>query len=51
MRNDLRYFPRIVAKLNFNISRILGERLADVMDASDHHHEHPPAQEVDQTSP
>jgi len=31
MRHDLRYFPRIVARLNFNISRILGERLADVM--------------------
>ncbi len=37
MQRDLRYFPRIVAALNFNISRILGERLADVMDASDHH--------------
>ena len=33
MRRDLRYFPRIVAALNFNISRILGERLADVMGA------------------
>ena len=31
MRKDLRHFPRIVAKLNFNISRILGERLADVV--------------------
>ena len=31
MRRDLRYFPRIVAALNFNISRILGERLADAM--------------------
>lgn len=31
MRSDLRYFPRIVAALNFNISRILGERLADAM--------------------
>jgi uncharacterized protein len=31
MRQDLRYFPRIVAALNFNISRILGERLADTM--------------------
>ena len=31
MRHDLRYFPRIVAALNFNISRILGERLADAM--------------------
>ncbi len=33
MRRDLRHFPRIVAALNFNISRILGERLADVMGA------------------
>ncbi len=31
MRRDLRHFPRIVAALNFNISRILGERLADAM--------------------
>jgi uncharacterized protein len=31
MRRDLKYFPRIVAALNFNISRILGERLADSM--------------------
>ena len=31
MRRDLRYFPRIVAALNFNISRILGERLAEAM--------------------
>ncbi len=31
MRHDLRHFPRIVAALNFNISRILGERLADAM--------------------
>ena len=31
MRSDLRYFPSIVAALNFNISRILGERLADSM--------------------
>jgi len=29
LAHDLRYFPRIVAKLNFNISYILGERLAD----------------------
>ena len=28
LKHDLRYFPRIVAKLNFNISYILGERLA-----------------------
>ncbi len=31
IRKDLRYFPNIVAKLNFNISRILGERLAEVI--------------------
>jgi CRP-like cAMP-binding protein len=37
MRHDLHYFPRIVAALNFNISRILGERLADVMSAADTH--------------
>ncbi|MFT5175250.1 MAG: putative RND superfamily exporter protein [Gammaproteobacteria bacterium] len=35
MRKDLHYFPRIVAALNFNISRILGERLAEVMSAGD----------------
>jgi len=29
LAHDLRYFPRIVAKLNFNISYILGERLAE----------------------
>jgi len=31
MEQDLKFFPNIVAKLNFNISRILGERLADVL--------------------
>ncbi|MDQ6979196.1 MAG: MMPL family transporter [Mariprofundaceae bacterium] len=31
MKRDLQFFPQIVAKLNFNISRILGERLADVV--------------------
>ncbi len=31
MQHDLKYFPNIVAKLNFNISGILGERLADVL--------------------
>ncbi|MDQ6970308.1 MAG: efflux RND transporter permease subunit [Mariprofundus sp.] len=31
LKNDLRYFPRIVAKLNFNISYILGERLAGTL--------------------
>jgi len=33
MQRDLRFFPNIVAKLNFNISGILGERLADVLQA------------------
>ena len=32
MEKDLRFFPHIVAKLNFNISRILGERLADLVE-------------------
>ncbi|MBF0187811.1 MAG: MMPL family transporter [Magnetococcales bacterium] len=31
-RQDLKFFPHIVAKLNFNISVILGERLADVVE-------------------
>ena len=31
LQKDLRYFPNIVAKLNFNISSILGNRLADVL--------------------
>ncbi|OOZ41949.1 hypothetical protein BOW53_01920 [Solemya pervernicosa gill symbiont] len=30
---DLKYFPNIVAKINFNISCILGERLVDVMES------------------
>lgn len=34
MQKDLKFFPNIVAKLNFNISGILGERLADVLDAT-----------------
>tara|TARA_B110001454_G_scaffold26513_1_gene26005 strand:- start:35 stop:160 length:126 start_codon:yes stop_codon:yes gene_type:complete len=33
MQKDLKFFPNIVAKLNFNISGILGERLADVLRA------------------
>lgn len=33
MQKDLKFFPNIVAKLNFNISGILGERLADVLDS------------------
>ena len=32
MQKDLKFFPHIVAKLNFNISAVLGERLADVLD-------------------
>jgi len=31
IKKDLKYFPHIVANLNFNISCILGERLANVM--------------------
>lgn len=31
LKKDLKLFPRIVAKLNVNISCILGERLADVV--------------------
>ena len=33
MQKDLKFFPNIGAKLNFNISMILGERLADVLGA------------------
>ncbi len=33
MQKDLKFFPNIVAKLNFNISGILGERLADVYES------------------
>ena len=29
LEKDLKFFPYIVAKLNFNISRVLGERLAE----------------------
>jgi len=32
LKKDLKFFPHIVANLNFNISVILGERLADVLD-------------------
>jgi len=35
LANDLRFFPRIVAKLNFNISCILGQRLAELVESSD----------------
>ena len=31
MQRDLKFFPNIVAQLNFNISAILGGRLADVL--------------------
>ncbi len=31
LRTDLKYFPGVMSKLNFNISTILGERLADVI--------------------
>ena len=34
MQKDLKFFPNIVAKLNFNISYILGERLADMVQQS-----------------
>ncbi|MFT5132753.1 MAG: hydrophobe/amphiphile efflux-3 (HAE3) family protein [Gammaproteobacteria bacterium] len=34
MQSDLKFFPNIVAKLNFNISYILGERLADMVEHS-----------------
>lgn len=32
IRRDLRFFPHLVAKLNFNISVILGERLASTLE-------------------
>jgi hypothetical protein len=38
LANDLRFFPGIVAKLNFNISCVLGQRLADRVEA--YHAEH-----------
>ena len=34
MQKDLKFFPNIVAKLNFNISYILGQRLADMVEKS-----------------
>ncbi|MCC5888377.1 MAG: MMPL family transporter [Gammaproteobacteria bacterium] len=34
MQKDLKFFPNIVAQLNFNISTILGERLADMVGTS-----------------
>jgi predicted RND superfamily exporter protein len=33
LANDLRFFPGIVARLNFNISCILGRRLADLVES------------------
>ena len=36
LKKDLNLFPNIVAKLNFNISCILGERLADVVESMSH---------------
>ncbi|MBW1771684.1 MAG: MMPL family transporter [Deltaproteobacteria bacterium] len=33
LKKDLKFFPHIVANLNFNISVILGERLASAMEA------------------
>jgi len=33
LKKDLKLFPGIIAKLNFNISCILGERLADVVES------------------
>lgn len=32
IRKDLKFFPRIVAKINYNISCILGERLGDIIE-------------------
>ncbi len=32
MKNDLKFFPFIVAKINFNMCRIMGERLAGAVD-------------------
>jgi hypothetical protein len=34
LQKDLKYFPNIIAKLNFNISYILGKRLADMVEQS-----------------
>jgi hypothetical protein len=35
LAKDLRFFPRIVARLNFNISCILGQRLAELVESRD----------------
>lgn len=34
MQKDLKFFPNIVAKLNFNISYVLGDRLAEMVEKS-----------------
>jgi uncharacterized protein len=34
MQKDLKFFPNIVAKLNFNISYVLGQRLAEMVGSS-----------------
>lgn len=34
MQKDLKFFPNIVAKLNFNISYVLGDRLANMVENS-----------------
>jgi CRP-like cAMP-binding protein len=39
LQKDLALFPHIMAKLNFNISGILGKRLAEMVEA---HHASPP---------
>jgi len=49
IEKDLKFFPNIVAKLNFNISIILGKRLAEVMEKvalSDVENDHPPAEDI-----
>jgi hypothetical protein len=45
LKKDLKLFPYIVAKLNFNISCILGERLADVYDRMERNGEQPEKEE------
>lgn len=44
LATDLRFFPRIVAQLNFNISCILGQRLADLVESTDSEHVARPAE-------
>ena len=45
LKKDLKFFPFIVAKLNFNISCILGERLADVYDMMERNGDQPEKEE------